>query len=55
MNNNDEKNKTNHSENASDRYPEIKEAIEAMRRISTVEGVKAKDIFECAPSYFPMR
>ena len=55
MKDNNEKDKVSQPEDAFVKYPEIKEAIEAMRRISTVEGVKAKDAFECVPTYFPMR
>ena len=55
MENKDKQIEVRQQDNSCDKYPEIEEATEAMRRISTVEETKAKNLFEYAPSYFPIR
>jgi hypothetical protein len=37
------------------KHPEIKEAIEAMKRISLFDDTKAKEFFEEQPIYHPVK
>lgn len=38
-----------------DKYPEIKEAIEAMKRMTMAAGAKTQHAFDYTPSYFPLK